>query len=242
MCDHIDPKLLNESFQNDLIDTPDIPLNTQKEYRRDAVYVSEYIKDTEKLLIKTNILSLLDLIYDCEELIKKKKLLNMLKNMIILHGKILKNSPLFIKNLRSVLTGHDLQYDIFVIYKLLNNITNNKLHDNIHFRYVNEKIQKYPSLTPEEEAIIENKVKYMRFSYQSKKKHEPFKVGQIVGAKDKEMKWWLSRILHIHNDVERDGYWYYVRFEGWGALHDEWINSETFRVKWFNPRKHYLKK
>ena len=82
----------------------------------------------------------------------------------------------------------------------------------------------------------------MRFSYQAKKKCIPFTVGQIVGARDKEMNWWLSRILHVHRNEERGGHWYYVRFEGWGPIYDEWIFSETCRIKQFNPQKHFLKK
>jgi hypothetical protein len=225
-----------------LIDTPDIPLNPQKKYRHKAEYVSEYIDDTEKLLVKTSIMDMITLIEDCDEPIEKKKMLNVIKNMVILHGKIIKTMPEFIKNVERSLMRQELQYDILVIHKILYNITNNNLQDNIHFRHVNENIQKYPNIEPEEIAIIARKIKYMRFSYQAKKKHTPFIVGQIVGAKDKEMKWWLSRIIHVHNDTERAGYWYYIRFEGWGPIHDEWIYSETYRVKWFNARKHFLKK
>lgn len=226
-----------------LIDTADIPMKPKKNvYCRDAVYASEYIGETDRLLVKTNIIGILTLMDECEDQIEKKKMISMLKNMVILHGKILKHMHEFIKNIEGALSNQELCYDTFVLYKMMNNIKKKKLQDNIHFRYVNENIQKYPSLTPEDQMIIDHKIKYMRFSYQAKKKREPFKVGQIVGAKDKEMKWWLSRILHVHDDHERSGYWYYIRFEGWGPMHDEWIYSETFRVKLFNPRKHFLKK
>lgn len=233
---------MDELKMPELIDTPDIPLNPKKDYQHKNEYVSEYIDDTAKLLVKTNIMNTLTLIEECDEPIERKKMINMVKNMVILHGKILKTMPIFIKNIEGSLMNQELHYDIFVIFKMLYNIKINKLQDNIHFRSVNENIKKHPPIEPEEMAIIERKIKYMRFSYQTKKKHDPFKVGQIVGAKDKEMKWWLSRILHVHNDDERAGYWYYVRFEGWGPIHDEWIYSETYRVKLFNPRKHFLKK
>ena len=166
----------------------------------------------------------------------------MLKNVIILNGKILKSMPEFIKTMEGMLKLHELRYDIYVIYKMLYNITNGKLQDNMHFRFVEHDIQKFPPMPAEDRIALEKKIKYMRFSYQAKKKHDAFKVGQIVGAKDKENKWWLSRIIHVFNDPERPGFWYYVRFEGWGSMNDEWIYSETYRVNWFNPRKHQLKK
>lgn len=207
-----------------------------------AAYVSEYIDDTGKLLVKTNISNILTLIDECDDSTTVRQMTSMLKNMIILHGKQLQTMPQFVKNIEGSLTDHELRYDVFVIYKMLHNITNRMIHDNIHFRSVNENIQKYPPLSTESRIILEKKVKYMRYSYQAKKKRTPFEIGQIVGAKDKEMKWWLSRILHVHNEPNRSGYWYYIRFEGWGPIHDEWIYSETYRVRWFNARKHFLKK
>lgn len=227
-----------------LTDIPDIPFKDLQRplKKRNAIYVSEHIDEVEKLLVKTNISNILTLIDDCEEPIEIKKMMSILKNMIILHGKILKKMPTFIKTIEGFVQQFELRYDTCVIYKMLYNITNNHLQDNIHFRFVDEDIQKYPSMSTEDRIILEKKIINIRFAYQSKKKHEAFKVGQIVGAKDKEMKWWLARILHVHNDEERAGFWYYIRFEGWGSIHDEWIYSETFRVKWYNPRKHFLKK
>lgn len=225
-----------------LINTPDIPINPRKTYRFKSEYVGEYIKETEKLLIKTNIMNILTFIEDCVEPMEINKMMCILKNTIILHSKTLATMPEFITKLERTLKQHTLCYDIYVIYKMIYNITNGDIQDNIHFRYVDENIRKYPPIPQEDRSALEQKIKYMRFSYQAKKKHEAFKVGQIVGAKDKENKWWLSRVLYVFNDPERSGFWYYIRFEGWGPIHDEWIYSETYRVKWFNPRRHFLKK
>jgi hypothetical protein len=209
------------------------------------VNITEFLPDMEKILIKSNITNLLTLAEDCDEPIEAKKMINMIKNSLILHTK-LKNMPEFIKSFEESLVNSNLQqehhYDILVIYKMLWNIQKGKLSDNIHFRYVEENVRKYPPIPEHERLLIERKVKYITYSYQAKKKHDAFRVGQIVGAKDKENKWWLSRVLHVFNDEERAGYWYYIRFEGWGVLHDEWIYSETYRVRYYNSRKHFLKK
>ena len=220
---------------------PQTKLQKKPQYRKNALYVSEYIDDTKKLLIKTNISNILNLINDSDEPIEIKQMINILKNMLILHNQQLQTMSQFIKNIEGSIIEWKSQYDKNIIYKMLYNIKK-ATQDNIHFRYVNENIRKYPPIPIEERIVLEKKLKFARFSYQVKKKHEPFQVGQIVGAKDKEMKWWLSRILHVHNEPTKAGYWYYIRFEGWGPMHDEWIYSETYRVRWFNPRKHFLKK
>ena len=227
----------------ELIDTTYISHKpVKKVYKRESQYDKEYIKDSEKLLIKSNIMNMISLIDDCDEPAETKRLHNILKNMIILHGKQLINMPEFILNVERVLKTQESCYEIYVLFKILHNIKFNSVIDNIHFRYVEQDIECFPPIPPEERAILEKKIKYITFTYQAKKKQDAFKVGQIVGAKDKENKWWLSRILHVYNDPQRDGFWYYVRFEGWGELHDEWIYSETYRVRRFNPRKHFLKK
>ena len=218
----------------------------KQEVSLDKCNISEFIPDMEKILIKSNIMNLITLSQDCEEPVEIKKILNMIKNSLILYGKTLKNMPIFLKSFEeSLINGNlqkDHQYDIYVIYKMIHNIKNNIPGDNIHFRYVEENARKYPPIPEYERILLERKVKYLTYSYQAKKKHDPFTIGQIVGAKDKENKWWLSRVLHVFNDKERAGYWYYIRFEGWGVMHDEWIYSETYRVRYYNSRKHFLKK
>lgn len=67
-----------------------------------------------------------------------------------------------------------------------------------------------------------------------------YKVGQIVGARDSERKWWMSRILYIFEDPEFPYPWYYVHFEGWSEIQNEWISS-PFRVRRFNPKRDFLK-
>jgi hypothetical protein len=77
-----------------------------------------------------------------------------------------------------------------------------------------------------------------------KKENRPpikYEVGQIVGAKDSERKWWMSRVLYVFIDPNYPYPWYYVHFEGWKDIHNEWISS-PYRIKPFNPRRDFLKR
>lgn len=211
-------------------------------------YMNEYITEARLLILKTNIMNLILLIEEYETVGKEasnttKKTIDLLKNTIILHGKEIRQIPGLIDSINTALfhIGYK-SYHVFVIYKMLANIRDRKFHKNINFRCVNENVRKYPPIPVEDRIYIEKKIKYMKSSYQVTKTHDPFKVDQIVGARDKEHKWWLSRILHVYDDPTKSGYWYYVRFEGWGQMHDEWIYSGSYRVRWYNPRKHFLKK
>jgi hypothetical protein len=242
----MNPELLDIELP-EMIKSMDLyPTEIKQEVSRSICNISEFVPAMEKILIKSNIMNLMTFNEDCDEPIEVKKTFNLIKNLLILHGKILKSMPVFLKSFEeSLINGNlqkDHQYDIYVLYKMTHNIKNDMSEDNIYFRYVEENVRKYPPIPEYERTLLERKVKYLTYSYQAKKKHDAFKIGQIVGAKDKENKWWLSRVLHVFNDVERAGYWYYIRFEGWGSMYDEWIYSETYRVRNYNSRKHFLKK
>lgn len=60
-------------------------------------------------------------------------------------------------------------------------------------------------------------------------------VGEIVGAQDKEGRWWMSRVLAVFSYLGQ--HMYYVEFLGWGEQFNEFIVS-PFRIQWYNPKKH----
>ena len=64
-----------------------------------------------------------------------------------------------------------------------------------------------------------------------------FKEGDIVGAQDKEGRWWLSQVLQVFSAYGQ--HVYYVEFKGWGPQFNEFIAS-PFKIRQFNPRKHKL--
>lgn len=68
-----------------------------------------------------------------------------------------------------------------------------------------------------------------------------YAVGQIVGARDSERRWWMARILFIFDDPKYPYPWYYVHFENWDDIHNEWISS-PYRIKRFNPRRDILRR
>lgn len=64
-----------------------------------------------------------------------------------------------------------------------------------------------------------------------------FSKGEIVGARDKERRWWMSRILLISEYKPTQAYIYYVEFLGWGDAFNEAI-TDPARIERFNPFKH----
>ena len=203
----------------------------------------EYNDDIAALILKTTLLNHLSLIQEINDSDDKTllyQMINNFKNMLILHGRVLNKNPRITESVENYLYKIQLDFSS-VIYKMIDNIRNKKYSDNLYFRDVNNNNSNTPPIPVEQRKLIESMLPQFKYSRQIKKPIKPFVVKQIVGAKDKENKWWLSRILHVHEQPDSANYWYYVRFEGWGELHDEWINSKTYRVRAFNPRKHFLK-
>ncbi len=90
--------------------------------------------------------------------------------------------------------------------------------------WCNEKIKEYQTA-----------MKQMQIRKMAKRKPPKYEKGEIVGAQDRERKWWLSQILEVFefngNQV------YYVRFAGWGDKFDEFI-PDGFRLQKYNSKKH----
>jgi hypothetical protein len=68
-------------------------------------------------------------------------------------------------------------------------------------------------------------------------KAKTFTKGEIVGAKDRDGHWWLSRIIDMFKYDDHTGY--YVEFLGWGDKFNEFIVDKC-RIAKFNPKKHIL--
>ena len=81
----------------------------------------------------------------------------------------------------------------------------------------------------------QEKCQQIKLRCMSKSIPPKYEIDEIVGAKDKENKWWMSRIL---DHVTCHGHTvYYVEFLGWGDHFNEFI-SDLHRLEKFNPRKH----
>ena len=227
------------------IDLSDLgkPMVHKPEYINESIS-HEYIDEMHILLIKSNIMNQITLIKDISDSEDKTHvhyLYSILKNTIIIHGKTLYKMPNYITEIDNYLSNIELNYNRYVIHKMLSNIKNNRIAENIYFRDITYTLSNIPPMPNNERIAIEQKLPQFRHLKQIKKKQKPFNVDEIVGAKDKENKWWLSRVLHRFDTPDTEDYWYFIRFENHSPLHDEWICSKTYRVRRFNPKKHFLK-
>jgi hypothetical protein len=217
----------------------------EKPKTTESHYMREYDDDVKTLIMKSTILNQIALIHeidDTEDKTINHQMYNILKNMLILHGSAIYKMPLFIKEIENCMSIIELNYSRFVIHTMIKNIKNGNLRDNIHFRETNKSVSNTPPMSVDERIVIEKTLPMFRYSRQIKKNQTPFKVDEIVGAKDKENRWWVARVLHRHDAPDSPDHWYYIRFENCGAMHDEWISSKTYRVRYFNPKKHFLKR
>lgn len=75
----------------------------------------------------------------------------------------------------------------------------------------------------------------------NQKYKQKFDVGQIVGAYDVTGKPWMAKILHVFKPEHSNLVWYFVHYEGFNSVLDEWI-PQGRRIRFFNPYKHKYKK
>ena len=224
---------------------PPVTQPTEKKSSTESQYMREYDDEVHTLIMKSTILNQITLIQeidDTEDKTVNHQMFNILKNMLILHGNTISKMPVFITEIENYMTLLELTYNRFVIHKMIKNLRCGDHNNNMHFRESNTVVSNIPPMTVEDRIAIEEKLPQFRYSRQIKKKQKPFNVGEIVGAKDKENKWWLARVLHRHDAPDCADHWYYIRFENHGAIHDEWISSKTYRVRYFNAKKHFLKR
>ena len=195
--------------------------------------------------MKTSILDEVEAISTLDTIDDKitiEKFMKVLKNDIILHGRVLEGNPGLVKIIENSLQKLEMSYDRISLHGMLNNIKSKRTSNNINFRNITDRVSYDPPMSERDRCVIEKKLSYFRKVKQVAKNHVPFEVGSIVGAKDKENNWWLSRVLYVYTTPNISNYWYYIRFEGWGEDHDEWINSDRHRVQFFKPKKHHLKR
>jgi hypothetical protein len=128
------------------------------------------------------------------------------------------------------LIGKERMYKLIPIY---NRIFTDNLYKSIHIQ-------------PENNNITDQEIAGYIDQYQKKliEFHErrctlrtlpKYEKNEIVGAKDKEGNWWMSKILDTfcHNSNNM----YYVEFIGWGEQFNEFI-VDVYRIKRYNPRAH----
>lgn len=122
---------------------------------------------------------------------------------------------------------HDLIpiYNIIFNDNLYEDINNTQLFAPVLSKeWVEEKIKQY-----QEECL------HIEWKQNAKRKPPKYMKNEIVGAKDKEGKWWMSKILGIY--AYQQCIAYYVEFLGWDEKFNEFI-TDSYRIERFNPKKH----
>lgn len=117
---------------------------------------------------------------------------------------------------------------------LYDKLFNDKLYANIQDETIF-----YPTL-PQEWIIqqvkdYQAKMKEVQIRKAAKRPAPRYSRGEIVGAKDKENKWWLAEVLDVLQFDGRNAY--YVEFKGWGEKFNEVI-IDGFRIEKYNRKKH----
>lgn len=205
----------------------------------------EYESEMNIIIVKSTILMQLSLIQNIDESNDKsiiRQMYGVLKNILILYARSLHKSPAFLQDIKRYLIELARCYELNIIYCILYLIGVGNFHDLCYYHEVTYCINTLPPISAEERIIIEKTLPQFRQPSMSKKTADPFSVDELVGAKDKENKWWLARVLHRYSPANSPDYWYYIRFENCGPSHDEWICSRSYRVRHYNPKKHFLRR
>ena len=138
-----------------------------------------------------------------------------------------------------VLTMKDKLHELIVDEKMIelipiyNDIFKDKLYANITWGPPKEIINDIDF----KELVITYNEKVANYIIRKKYSLEghPFEEGEIVGAKNSEGDWWMSRIIKIFSYLQHNIF--YIEFLGWGDECNEFI-TDICRIKKYNSKRH----
>lgn len=120
-----------------------------------------------------------------------------------------------------------------LINGIFNVVFKDKYYDSMNIKTVDEIMSK-----DEQKKIINSyheKELQLRRRLENKWQPPRFEKGEVVGAKDGEGRWWMSRVLDV---VGLGGQAvYYVEYLGWGPQFNRLITT-PWEIKKYNPFKH----
>ena len=176
-------------------------------------------------------------------------LLDTLINTLIINRKFLYKKHVLIDKIEKTLISNMSETMEFQIVRILNILRKLKygnlkeINEILNFRVKKDRIHRLPPLSVEKKLAIKERVENTKYTKQPLRKQKKyFEVGEMVGARDKENKWWLAKILDVYTHDSYPDIWYYVHFEGWSNLHDEFIPSSTFRIRKYYHNKYKYKR
>lgn len=163
--------------------------------------------------------------YNCKEV--QKILAKLLYEVICQNKNILNSYPTLAVQIFKKINDFILKDEMYELIPSYNKIFNDKRHDLLSSDKLSE--QHIDSVKDQLLQIIAER----KFNHKLKK--PKFKKGEIVGAQDKEGKWWLSEVLEV---IQYGTHiLYYITFKGWGDKFNEFI-EEGYRIRYFNPKRH----
>lgn len=153
---------------------------------------------------------------------------------LLANGKFATDKPSFYLLVKALFHRYIVVHGYHSLTAIYNTVFNDGQYDNIKDTAVF-----YPCLTDEwqTERIREYQESQLQIEYRrrAKRSQPKYTAGEIIGAKDKEGRWWLSKVLAVYTHQEHAVY--YVAFEGWGDQFNEFI-VDGFRMEKYNPKKH----
>jgi hypothetical protein len=121
------------------------------------------------------------------------------------------------------------------LIEIYNRVFSDKLYE-----AANLPILRIPQLSDEwckeRVADYKQKIRVLSAIKAGKRPPQEFAVGEIVGARDRENNWWMSRVLAVFTYEQHVVY--YVEFLGWGEQFNEFIPYSRTRIRRFNPKVH----
>ena len=227
----IQQELKNTENIADVPIEPTFTIENIKDYLQPVDDNQEIRKNTMIRLVKMGLSDMENVSGRHNRVIVAKLLMNIVASHLdILHLPGIEKFALTVKAKMNELISRERIYALIPIYNI---IFNDNAYDNIEIQ-------------PDESIITQQEIDEYIHQYnnnlviyseqQAKAKPLPlYEKDEIVGAKDKEGNWWMSKILEVFHHKSHN--MYYVEFLGWGDRFNEFITN-SYRLKRFNPRVH----
>ena len=185
--------------------------------------------------IQTNIINLMQLLdaNESEHILQESIIYNIFELIrhVCLHQS---EDHEFLKLVKAWFHKYIISKKYSSLVKIYDSIFTDNLYceENVKCMYIPE-----PSADWVKEKIKEyhEQIEHAQIRRNAKKPAPKYALNDIVGAKDKEGRWWMSKILNVHEF--QGSFVYYVEFIGWGEKFNEFI-ADGFRLSPFNPKKH----
>ena len=151
------------------------------------------------------------------------------------HYHTLKYEPLYALLIKALSHEYIVTYGLHDLIPLYDKLYNDGIYRDI------KNNNTYAPVLPKEWIAdkikaYQNKCEHEELQKISKRKPYSFEIGEIVGVRDKENHWWMSRVLDTYSYGEHNVY--YVEFLGWGEKFNEFITDVGYRIEPYKPKKH----